>query len=111
MKSNHIKHKQVSHQDDTHASNQHQALASYPINVIHNTCVNNYEDHSLAEPSQSDSLINVRRLSLSRIYSQQTRLRRLVKEGATIMTPEQLKRLQTCVEQIADILHEQTSTR
>lgn len=111
MKSNHIKHKQVSHQDDTHARNQHKELASYPINVIHNTCVNNNEDYFLAEPSQSNELINVRSLPLSRIYLQQTRLKRLVKQGAKIMTPEQLQRLQACVEQIGNILHEQTPTR
>lgn len=111
MKTNHIKHKQVSHQDDTHARNQHQELASYPIDVIRSTYVNNNEDFLLVEPSQSDDLISVRSLSLSRIYSQQTRLRRLVREGATIMTPEQLQRLQACVEQIANILHEQTPTR
>lgn len=111
MKSNHIKHKQVSHQDDTQARNQHQELARYPTHIIRNIYVNNNEDYFLAEPSQSDKLINVRSLSLSHVYSQQTRLKRLVKEGETIMTPKQLKRLQDCVEQIANILHEQTPTR
>lgn len=45
------------------------------------------------------------------IHSQQARLRDLIEQKATIMTPEQVQRLQACVQQIAAIVHEQPPAR
>ncbi len=89
--------------------------------------VDSNEDDPIAEPSQNEpqhvlktidingkrsvDSSNIGNSRLLQSYAQKARLRELVNQGATIMTPGQLKRLQACVEEITAILHEQTSAR
>ena len=39
-------------------------------------------------------------------YYQQTKLEELIEQNSTMLTPEQIQRLQTCVQQIAAMIYE-----
>ena len=54
---------------------------------------------------------NIKSMPRLQRYYQQTKLAELIEQNSTMLTPEQIQQLQTCVQEIAAIIYEQTSAR